>query len=74
LSGSALHDAADSAQRVVLQTDLPLELYARGKVRDTYRLGDHLLMVATDRISAFDVVMPTGIPRKGEVLTLRRLT
>jgi phosphoribosylaminoimidazole-succinocarboxamide synthase len=69
LSTSALHEAADNAQRVVLQTDLPLEVYARGKVRDTYRLGDGLLMVATDRISAFDVVMPTGIPRKGEVLT-----
>ena len=41
----------------------------RGKVRDTYDLGDHLLMVATDRISAFDVVLPTPIPRKGEVLT-----
>jgi phosphoribosylaminoimidazole-succinocarboxamide synthase len=69
LSGSAVHKAADNAQRVVLRTDLPLELYARGKVRDTYRLGDDLLMVAADRISAFDVVMPTGIPRKGEVLT-----
>ncbi len=52
-----------------MQTDLPLEVYARGKVRDTYRLGGDLLMVATDRISAFDVVMPVGIPRKGEVLT-----
>lgn len=52
-----------------MQTDLPLEVHARGKVRDTYRLGGDLLMVATDRISAFDVVMPTGIPRKGEVLT-----
>jgi phosphoribosylaminoimidazole-succinocarboxamide synthase len=42
----------------------------RGKVRDVYDLGDALLMVATDRVSAFDVVMPTPIPRKGEVLTL----
>ena len=50
------------------QTDLPDLLY-RGKVRDTYDWGDgHLLMVATDRISAFDVVLPTGIPEKGAVL------
>ena len=41
----------------------------RGKVRDIYDLGDALLFVATDRLSAFDVVMPTGVPRKGEVLT-----
>jgi phosphoribosylaminoimidazole-succinocarboxamide synthase len=44
-------------------------LLARGKVRDVYSVEDHLLIVATDRISAFDVVLPTGIPRKGEVLT-----
>ena len=48
MSGSALHEAADNAQRVVLQTDLPLELYARGKVRDTYWLGDDLLMASDD--------------------------
>jgi phosphoribosylaminoimidazole-succinocarboxamide synthase len=42
---------------------------ARGKVRDIYDLGDRLLMVATDRLSAFDVVMPTPIPDKGRVLT-----
>ena len=60
----------DKQPGVVLETHLPLEIFARGKVRDTYRLDDDsLLMVATDRISAFDVVMPTGIPRKGEVLT-----
>jgi phosphoribosylaminoimidazole-succinocarboxamide synthase len=53
---------------VLLETSLP-NLYARGKVRDTYDLGDRLLMVATDRISAFDVVLPTGIPDKGAVLT-----
>src|SRR5689334_20760237 len=41
----------------------------RGKVRDTFDLGDRLLMVATDRISAFDVVMASGVPRKGEILT-----
>lgn len=46
-----------------------LELFRHGKVRDTYLVGDALLMVASDRISAFDVVMPTPIPRKGIVLT-----
>ena len=46
-----------------------LELVARGKVRDLYRLDSCLLMVATDRISAFDVVMPTAIPDKGRILT-----
>jgi phosphoribosylaminoimidazole-succinocarboxamide synthase len=53
---------------VVLETDLP-DLFARGKVRDTYDLGDKLLIVASDRMSAFDVVLPTGIPLKGHVLT-----
>jgi len=55
----------------VVQTDFPeLELYASGKVRDVYRLdGDHLLFVATDRISAFDYILATGIPQKGRVLT-----
>lgn len=53
---------------LILETDLPNRLH-RGKVRDTYDLGDNLLIVATDRISAFDVVLPTGIPRKGEVLS-----
>ena len=53
-----------------LQTTLALPLLARGKVRDTYELGaGELLMVATDRISAFDVVLPTPIPDKGRVLT-----
>ncbi len=52
----------------IQETDLPNMLY-RGKVRDTYDLGEGLLlMVATDRISAFDVVLPTGIPEKGAVL------
>jgi phosphoribosylaminoimidazole-succinocarboxamide synthase len=55
---------------VVLKTECPdLTLYARGKVRDIYDFGDRLLLVATDRISAFDVVLPTGIPGKGRVLT-----
>ena len=54
----------------VMETDLPLELFARGKVRDTYKLGpDQLLMVATDRLSAFDHVLPNGIPDRGKVLT-----
>ncbi len=54
----------------ILRTDLPLPLHSRGKVRDTYRLSDsELLMVATDRLSAFDVVFPTPIPEKGRVLT-----
>jgi phosphoribosylaminoimidazole-succinocarboxamide synthase len=53
---------------VLLKTDLPLPLYGRGKVRDTYEVGDFLLIVATDRISAFDVVLPCGIPGKGKVL------
>ncbi len=53
---------------ILLETDLP-NRFARGKVRDTYDLGDNLLIVATDRISAFDVILPSGIPRKGEVLT-----
>jgi phosphoribosylaminoimidazole-succinocarboxamide synthase len=53
----------------VLQTDFPLPLFGKGKVRDTYDLGEQLLIVATDRISAFDSVLPTGIPHKGQVLT-----
>lgn len=53
---------------VVLETELPLKLHGRGKVRDIYDLDDRLLMVASDRISAFDSVLPNGIPRKGEVL------
>ena len=55
--------------RPILQTDLPLPLFSRGKVRDTYDLGDQLLMVATDRISAYDSIMPNPIPYKGQVLT-----
>jgi len=54
----------------VLETQLDhLRLFKRGKVRDVYDLGEHLLIIATDRISAFDVVLPTGIPHKGSVLT-----
>jgi len=53
----------------LIESTLDLPLLARGKVRDIYDLGDKLLIVATDRISAFDVVLPTGIPDKGLVLT-----
>jgi phosphoribosylaminoimidazole-succinocarboxamide synthase len=54
----------------LLQLDLPgLKKIKSGKVREMFDLGDRLLLVATDRISAFDCVMPNGIPRKGEVLT-----
>jgi phosphoribosylaminoimidazole-succinocarboxamide synthase len=53
---------------VITKTELPLPMFIRGKVRDTYDLGDYLLIVATDRISAFDVVLPQGIPDKGKVL------
>jgi phosphoribosylaminoimidazole-succinocarboxamide synthase len=54
----------------VLQLDLPgIKKLRSGKVRDIFDLGDRLLLVASDRISAFDVIMPNGIPRKGEVLT-----
>ncbi len=53
-----------------METDLgDLKPMARGKVRDIYDLGEHLLIVATDRISAFDVILPTPIPGKGKVLT-----
>ena len=55
-------------QPTLTETTLPLPLFIRGKVRDTYELGELLLIVATDRISVFDVVLPTGIPDKGSVL------
>jgi phosphoribosylaminoimidazole-succinocarboxamide synthase len=58
------------ANNTLLQLDLPrIKKLRSGKVRDIFDLGDRLLMVASDRISAFDVIMPNGIPRKGEVLT-----
>ena len=58
------------AQAPLLQLDIPgLQKLRSGKVREIFDLGDRLLFVATDRISAFDVIMPNGIPRKGEVLT-----
>jgi phosphoribosylaminoimidazole-succinocarboxamide synthase len=58
------------APRVLRETNFPgITPLARGKVRDIYDLGDRLLIIATDRLSAFDVVLPTGIPDKGRVLT-----
>jgi phosphoribosylaminoimidazole-succinocarboxamide synthase len=55
---------------VITSTDLPgIERVASGKVRDVYRVDDNLLIVATDRISAFDCILPQGIPGKGQVLT-----
>src|SRR5438067_7805659 len=53
----------------LLESQLPSVPVRRGKVRDVYDLGDKLLLVATDRISAFDWVMPSGIPDKGRILT-----
>ena len=61
-----MSDASDP----VVRSELPLPLFRRGKVRDVYEAGaDRLLLVASDRVSAFDVVLPQPIPRKGEVLT-----
>jgi len=54
----------------ITKTDLAgVKLHGRGKVRDIYDIGEHFLIVATDRLSAFDVVLPTPIPNKGKVLT-----
>ena len=59
-----------STPNVLLESDLKTyKLFARGKVRDVYEDGQRLLIVATDRISAFDYILPTGIPDKGKVLT-----
>ena len=65
-----MNSAPHPPRSVILETELPgFERQARGKVRDVYRSGDRLLIVATDRISAFDYVLGTGIPDKGRVLT-----
>jgi len=57
-------------EQIILETKLDgIERFSQGKVRDVYRIDDRLLIVATDRISAFDCVLPTGIPDKGRVLT-----
>src|SRR6201987_2609667 len=63
--------STDLLDTVLLHTEFPdLQLHASGKVRDVYRLdSDRLLFVATDRISAFDYILATGIPHKGQVLT-----
>jgi phosphoribosylaminoimidazole-succinocarboxamide synthase len=53
---------------ILLETNLSLPLFKRGKVRDVYDLGDKLLIVSTDRISAFDYVLPCGVPEKGRIL------
>ncbi len=59
-----------SAEMTVLKTDLPGAVASRsGKVRDVYDYGDGMLIVASDRISAFDVIMANGIPEKGKILT-----
>jgi phosphoribosylaminoimidazole-succinocarboxamide synthase len=61
---------AGDTERCLLETQIDaFPLWRRGKVRDVYDLGDRLLVVATDRLSAFDVVLPTGIPGKGALLT-----
>src|SRR5512139_2885866 len=55
---------------ILMETRLPdVQFVRRGKVRDIYDLGNYLLLIATDRVSAFDVVLPNGIPGKGRVLT-----
>ena len=57
-------------EKVIVETNLPdIKLLRRGKVRDVYEVGEHLLIIATDRISAFDVVLPNGIAGKGKILT-----
>src|SRR5712691_1823380 len=69
--GSRMREVVVGGQdaAAVMETHLDLPLFSRGKVRDIYDLGEHLLIVATDRLSAFDVVLPTGIPDRGKVLT-----
>jgi len=58
------------ATQALIETDLPsLKLFNRGKVRDIYDLGEHLLIIASDRISAFDSILANGIPEKGKILT-----
>jgi phosphoribosylaminoimidazole-succinocarboxamide synthase len=62
--------ASPQMKAIVWETNLPgIKFLNRGKVRDLYEVGDRLLIVATDRLSAFDVVLPTPIPDKGRVLT-----
>lgn len=70
-SSNDIVNTSEKQSDVLLHTDIPeLELYASGKVRDIYKVdSDHLLFVASDRISAFDYVLASGIPTKGRVLT-----
>lgn len=59
-----------AGQDVLMESDIPfLKLFRKGKVREVYEIGEYLLIVATDRISAFDVIMKSGIPKKGIYLT-----
>jgi phosphoribosylaminoimidazole-succinocarboxamide synthase len=59
-----------TTNRIILETDLPgVPRFGRGKVRDVYSVDERLVIIATDRISAFDYILPTGIPDKGKVLT-----
>ena len=68
--GPVSRAAAGDPGAVMVQSELKgLKLIGRGKVRDIYDLGEHILIVASDRLSAFDVVLPDGIPDKGRVLT-----
>jgi len=56
--------------KIILETNFPsLKLFKRGKVRDIYDVGEYYIIVSTDRLSAFDVIMAQGIPNKGKVLT-----
>jgi phosphoribosylaminoimidazole-succinocarboxamide synthase len=65
-----MHDSAQTPVDVVTQTDFAdVRLLNRGKVRDIYEVDGKILLIATDRISAFDCVLPNGIPNKGKVLT-----
>ena len=66
--GDGVTMTTETTNDVLLETNLDLPKF-QGKVRDVYDLGDRLLIVATDRVSAFDVVLPNGIPDKGRVLT-----
>src|SRR5688500_7521651 len=61
-------DIISHPMQAVTRVDIPLPKFRSGKVREVFDLGDALLMVATDRVSAFDVVMPNGIPDKGKIL------
>ena len=64
------HEKLKGMPDALLQADLPpLKLHARGKVRDIYAVGDELLLITTDRVSAFDHILATGIPDKGKILT-----